>query len=129
MESSEQKHEILRYLGGVDTNKDMKSVQIRWDNLQTVQNKYDNDLNEYQANFKNTIVERGNKLEQQCQIFLQKWTLNRPKKNESLDKDSVREYSSKMKAWKEEWQGIQNKIQQMQRECQDLELPPLHFHQ
>ncbi len=129
MDMSEQKHEILRYLGGVEANKEMKQVQSRWDNLATVQTKYDDDLAEYQANFKNTIVDRGTKLEAQCGTFFQKWSLNRPKKNESLDKESVREYSNKMKQREEEWQGIRVKMSQMQKECADLELPAMHFSQ
>ena len=55
----EEMQEILKYLGGVETsNNKLKQIQSRWDNLETIQFKYDQDIKDYQVNFKNTILQR-----------------------------------------------------------------------
>ena len=92
---------------------------------------YDNVLKEQYEQMKEQISKKGKNLSKETEDFFNKWSANRPKKVDVLEKDSIKETAANIKEWRNKWENIEEKIKTILNDCEHfgVETPKLAFYE
>jgi len=52
-----------------------------------------------------------------------RWTGSKPKSTEQLTKESARELSLIMQAWRVEWQVLEKELEKLEADCSHIDVP------
>ena len=125
LEGAEVKNKLLRNLVGLAFNID--NTKKRWENFEVAIGDFDSILSQQTEQIKTDIVQRSKNVDTEIERFHSKWQSLRPKQLEELDRESARELATKMKEWRTEWNEIEKRAKDVERDSEHFDMTPPKF--
>jgi dynein heavy chain 2 len=98
---AEEKNKLLRNMVGNAYN--ISQISKRWENFDVSLEGFNKMLGEQQEVIKGEIEKRAKQASSDIEKFYQRWSALKPKKLEQLDRESAKEFATKMKEWRTDW--------------------------
>jgi dynein heavy chain 2 len=88
---------------------------------------FDSILSEQTKQIKSEITGRTKDIQQSIDKFYSRWNTLKPKQVDDLDRESARDLALKMRDWRAEWNDIEKKVQEMNKDCDHFEMEQVQF--
>ena len=124
-EECQEKNKLLRQVGGQNVN--ISDLESRWHNLGIALNAYSSTIEQQKEMIKVEIGNRIIALEADIEKFYSRWKTLKPKKVDQMDQVAAIEMARKMKEWKEEWDILEKRVQEVRSDSKHFEMPDPKF--
>ena len=122
---TEDKNKLLRTMIGNSQN--IANISKRWENFDVSLEGFNKMLGDQQSVIKDDIEKKCVGLNTNIEKFYYRWSKEKPKKVEKLDRETAKEIGTKMKEWRSEWNEMEKKSQALENDSKHFGLPPPSF--